>query len=238
MCGKYTTFLALFLSFGQAIKDHASFSERRDLDCWNFIHEEGQLILAVAAFVKLTPSGGDGGQEAGGYDLLLEQGAVLQPHIHEVRVHGGAAADGGIRGVIEGLDVLLKRGAQQVDVFDHPVVGDGFPNVVLFRFGLKTVGELAQVHIVDGLGPAGDHRGAKGGQRLLPEFGMERLMDEGGRQVDAGVGWVVGFARIDLDEEIVVALLDGEAVPGVDGRDEDDVLLCVAPKKDASCPAR
>ena len=40
-------------------------------------------------------------------------------------------------------------------------MGEVFPNAFLLGFGLETVGELAQIYVIDGLGPGGDHRGAE-----------------------------------------------------------------------------
>lgn len=72
--------------------------------------------------------------ETPGDDLLLVEGGGLEVHVHEVIVHAGVAADLGVGGVVEGLDVLLEGGAQEVDVFDHPVVGNAFPDVFLLGF--------------------------------------------------------------------------------------------------------
>lgn len=149
----------------------------------------------------------------------------METHVHEVLVDSGVAADLGVGGMVPGLDVLLEGGAQEVDVFHHPVVGDGFPDVLLFGFGLEVGGELAQVHVVDRLGPSGDHGAAEGGEGFLSELGVEGFVYEGGGQIDSGIGGVVRFGGVDLDEEIIAALIGGDAVAGdIGGYLEGDIV--------------
>ncbi|KHD90212.1 hypothetical protein AH06_00520 [candidate division TM6 bacterium Zodletone_IIa] len=51
----------------------------------------------------------------------------------------------------------------------------------------------------------------------MAEFGAEGFMYEGARQVDSGVGGIVSFAGVDLNQEFFAALVGGFAVAGIEG---------------------
>jgi hypothetical protein len=177
------------------------------------------LIVALTAFVQLAPVSGDGGLEALGHDLLLLEGGGLQAYEHEVFIDHGIAANGGSGCEVPYRDEQLQGGAQQVDVFYHPVVRNRFPNVFL------------QVHIIYGLWPGGDDRAAEGCQGLLAELSVECFVYESAGEVDAGVGGDVGLPGVDLDHEVVAALVGGDAVVGdVGGHREGDIVHLVVPE--------
>ena len=187
-----------------------------------------RLIITFPALVELGPIGLEEGLETVGGDVFLVEGAALEAHVHQVFIGGEVGADAGVGGGVEGLDVLLEGGAELVDVVDHPVVFDAFPDVLGLGFGFEAVGELGEVHVVDGGGPGVYGRLAKGFKSFLAEFGVEGFVEEGAGEVDTGVVGVVGFAGVDGDLEVVVAEVLAHAVCAGDGaQGEADVVYFV-----------
>ena len=103
-------------------------------------------------------------------------------------------------------------------------MADVVPGLIGLGSRFVVVQELGKGHVVDGGRPGGDVVGAEGGQRHLPEFGVERLVDENAGEVDAGIRGIVGFAPIDEDLELVVAEVFGVSVyhAAADGEVGDD----------------